>query len=684
MLDGRYLVESRIARGGMATVYLAVDQRLDREVALKVMHPHLADDDAFVARFVREARSAARLSHPNVVQVFDQGAEGDLLYLAMEHLPGRTLRDVLTERGVLTPREALTVTESVLDALAAAHRAGIVHRDVKPENVILTDEGRVKVADFGLARAVSGAATATGALIGTVAYLSPELVSRGIADARSDVYAAGIMLFEMLTGRQPFVGDVPMQVAYRHVHEDVPPPSSLVPALPAVLDDLVLHAVARDPDLRPVDAGQWLAEVRQVRRGLSPEVLDSRPAVPRSGAAPAGQAAPAAARNGATEVVSATTWAQAGPTDPRSGPGPVAPLGQVGAGYQPTRTLPELSGLRQLRERGRRDPGSDPGSDSGPDQDGLGERVDFAELEDLARRRRQRGWWLVGAVLLLAAVLGVGAWWTVSGPGSFTDVPKLTGLSVTQANDSLKASQLTGDAQPPEYNETVPKDQIGRTDPGAGERTRKGGSVRYWVSLGTASRKVPQVVGKTLADATSALARLDLAVGANPQQVNSDSVPKGSVVSVQPAVGQAVKAKDSITLVISSGPAPVQVPDLVGQDQQAAADQLTGLGLKPDTGKQEFNDTVAQGSVIRQDPPAGQQLAKGQTVRLVISQGPELVTVPNVVRKQFEQARQELAAIGLQVERDNLAGGFFGTVRFQLPLPGQQVPKGSTVRLTVV
>jgi len=267
----------------MATVYLALDRRLDREVAVKVMHAHLADDEQFTARFVREARAAARLSHPNVVQVYDQGSDGDLLYLAMEHLRGRTLRDVLVERGVLTPREALTVLDPVLDALAAAHRNGIVHRDVKPENVILTDDGRVKVADFGLARAATATTSTSGVLMGTVAYLAPELMLRGVADARSDVYAAGIMLFEMLTGRQPFSGEVPIQVAYQHVNEQVPAPSTFVPGLAGVLDDVVAAATAREPEDRPDDAGELLIRLRAARTELSAEELDARPAPPPSG-----------------------------------------------------------------------------------------------------------------------------------------------------------------------------------------------------------------------------------------------------------------------------------------------------------------------------------------------------------------------------------------------------------------
>src|SRR6059058_4689170 len=282
LVDGRYAVEARIAVGGMATVYLALDRRLEREVALKVMHPHLADDPQFTARFIREARAAARLPFPGVVAVFDQGEDHGLLYLAMEHLVGRTLREVLDELGVLTPGEALDVIEPVLEALAAAHRAGIVHRDMKPENVILTDDGRVKVADFGLARAATAMTSTSGVLMGTAAYMAPELIADGVADARGDVYAVGVMIFEMVTGRQPFAGDVPLRVAYRHVHEDVPPPSSLVPRLPEPLDVLVTTATARDPDRRPANAAALLALERGARSRVPAAALAVRPRLPRA------------------------------------------------------------------------------------------------------------------------------------------------------------------------------------------------------------------------------------------------------------------------------------------------------------------------------------------------------------------------------------------------------------------
>src|SRR5215472_8589143 len=281
LLDGRYRVGSWIARGGMATVYLGIDTKLDRTVALKIAHPELAGDHEFVRRFTGEARSVARLNSPNVVAVYDQGCDGDLLYLVMEYVPGRTLRELLRERGGVGPREALEIISGVLTGLAAAHQAGIIHRDVKPENVLLGEGSVVKVADFGLARAASGVShTRTGMLIGTAAYLAPEQVAHSTSDARTDVYAAGVMLFEMLTGAQPHTGDNPLAVAHKHVNEVVPAPSSLVPGLPSSLDTLVALATSRDPGLRPADAGQFLRAIADARGGLPsgiPQGADEAP-----------------------------------------------------------------------------------------------------------------------------------------------------------------------------------------------------------------------------------------------------------------------------------------------------------------------------------------------------------------------------------------------------------------------
>jgi len=292
LVDGRYRVRARIARGGMATVYVATDLRLERRIALKVMHGHLSDDTVFQSRFIQEARAAARLADPNVVNVFDQGQDGDMAYLVMEYLPGITLRELLREQRRLTVPQAVSILDAVLSGLAAAHKAGIVHRDVKPENVLLAEDGRIKIGDFGLARATT-ANTASGAqLLGTIAYLAPELVTRGTADARSDIYAIGIMLYEMLTGEQPYKGEQPMQIAFQHATDSVPRPSVKNPGVPEQLDELVLWATEKSPDERPIDAREMLQRLRDIERelGISPTVTRTGPiGVVRNEVTPTGE-----------------------------------------------------------------------------------------------------------------------------------------------------------------------------------------------------------------------------------------------------------------------------------------------------------------------------------------------------------------------------------------------------------
>ncbi len=382
LLDGRYLAEERLAGGGMGVVYRALDQRLDRPVALKVMHPGLAADPGFVARFSREAKAAARLSHPNVVAVYDQGGDGQQVFLVMEYVAGRTLRDLLNDRGALTLGEALEVFEPVLLALGAAHRAGLVHRDVKPENVLLSDDGRVKVADFGLARAVSTATSATatqGVLLGTVAYLAPEQVEHGVADARSDVYAAGLVLFELLTGTKAYDGDNALSVAFRHVHEDVPAPSRRVPGLPAAVDALVARATHRDPDHRPADADRFLTELLSMRRDLPAESLTRRPRAPASGAA-----APRPARREHTAVL--PPGSAAAPTIT-----PTSPTAAVAAPRP---------------------------------------------------RRRWRGGLLLATLLVLAVAAAGGGWWVTLGPGAYTTAPPLVNLTRAEAVEKARDAGL--------------------------------------------------------------------------------------------------------------------------------------------------------------------------------------------------------------------------------------------------
>ena len=649
VFDGRYRVQSHIADGGMASVYLALDTRLDRDVALKVLRRDLAQDDAFVSRFRREARSAARLSHPNVVSVFDQGEDDGHMFLAMEYVPGQTLREVMKAEGPLTPRAALDVMAPVLQALAAAHRAGIIHRDVKPENIILReDDGTVKVADFGLARAVTTQTTTsqTGVLLGTVAYLSPEQVERGIADARSDVYAAGLILFEMLTGSKAFTGDTPIHIAYQHVHGSVPAPSSRVPSVPAELDTLVALATSRDPDHRPSDAGDFLTEVRRSRAMLTPTELDRRP---EGGSGPDGGVSTVAVERTSALPVTDAAAAAAG----RSGAPPGRTLPPVALPIEHTPTAPPALDGRVV----------DPDADRG--------------------RPRGRGPWAwIWAALGVAILAGLAAWWFLAGPGSPTVVPRTAGMTYEQAVATLTASHL--DARKVEaFQENVPKGQVVSTDPGAGAEVRRGVDVLVTVSKGPERYAVPNVVNKSLAEATEQLTAARLTVGTTTEAF-SETVDPGLVISVDPKPGTALKRGATVDMVVSKGREPISVVDFTGKRADQAVDVLSKAGLKVDATEQQFSATVPKGSVISQSP-AGGTLYRGDLVKLVVSKGPEMVKVPDVRGKQVAQAEQILKAAGFQTEvRQALPGINFGTVQNTNPGPNTEAPKGSKVVIVTV
>ena len=618
MLDGRYRVLSHIADGGMASVYLALDTRLEREVALKVMRPGLAADETFVSRFRREARSAARLSHPHVVAVFDQGEDDGSMFLAMEYVPGQTLREVMEAEGPLTPRAALDIMDPVLQALSAAHRAGIIHRDVKPENVILREDGTVKVADFGLARAVTTQTTTaqTGMLLGTVAYLSPEQVERGIADARSDVYAAGLILFEMLTGTKAFTGDSPIHVAYQHVHGSIPAPSSRVESVPSELDTLVALATARDPDQRPADAGEFLSEVRQARAALSPTDLDHRP----EGAA--------AEDGGMSTVAVARTTA--------------LPIGERPSSAEPARATT--------------------GSAEGAGRGG-------------------RAWkWAVAALLLLAAATA-GAWYFTMGPGSPTVVPVVVGQTFEQAQSRLSAAHL--DAKRVDaFDERVGRGLVISANPGAGAEVGRSTAVVLTVSKGTERYAVPTLVGSTATEAKARLAENRLTLGGS-SEAYDEKTPAGQIVSSTPKAGTQLRRGTAVTIVVSKGRQPIDVTDYTGKPADQAVAALTDAGLRVDATKQEFSTDVPKGSVISQSPATG-TLFRGDQVTLVVSKGPEMVSVPNVQGKQLRQARKILEDAGFQVRVESFMGGLFGTVRSQSPAGDAKAPKGSTVTLVVV
>jgi len=637
VVDGRYRVLSHLADGGMATVYIALDERLDRKVALKVMRADLAKDESFVQRFRREARSAAKLSHPNVVAVYDQGEDDENVFLAMELVSGLTLRQVMESEGPMTPRSALDIIDPVLQALGAAHSAGLIHRDVKPENVILREDGAVKVADFGLARAIASTTSTaqTGVLLGTVAYLSPEQVERGIADARSDVYAAGLLLFEMLTGSKAYVGDSPIHVAYQHVHSDVPLPSSRVSTVPAGLDSVVFRASQRDPANRPRDANELLAEVRRTRQSLSSAELDQRPAT-----------ADGAALN-ATMVIPHFEVPQGvgNPADAES-----AGRGSAGGGSA-------SSGSHN----------ADVGS-SGP-----GRHL----LRLGPGRGRQVTLLLIALVLVAAALL----FFFIVGPGAKAAVPRVVGSTTLVAQQALVVAHL--DARViRSFDESAKAGVVLAGDPPAGSEVRRGSTVTLTVSQGPERYNVPQIVGRTQAEAQQRVGDARLTVG-SVTGAFSETVPQGQVISTSPVAGTALRRSGSVTLLISRGRQPIKIADWTGQPVDKAVAALTAAKLKVDAPTQAWSDTVPKGSVISQTPSSGTLFAR-DLVTLVASKGPVLVPVPNVIGQQEGTARSALKRLGFDVKIDRALGGFFRTVRFQSIPGGTQAPRGSTITLTVV
>ncbi len=665
VLDGRYRVGSRIARGGMATVYEAVDMRLDRVCAVKVMHPGLGDDHDFAARFVREARSAARLSHPHVVNVFDQGDDDGTLFLAMEHIPGHTLRDVIRKEAPMTPLKALNLLEPVLSALAAAHAAGLVHRDVKPENVLLAGDGRIKVADFGLARAVSSETqqTATGGvLIGTVSYLSPELVVDGRADARSDVYAAGVLLYEMLTGRKPHEGESPIQVAYKHVHEDVPAPSAEVPSIPPYVDALVARATARDRELRPADAQVFLHQLRRVRAALS-EGLDDDAEL-------TADLAPAAllhhddgidyvTEDDVPTILSTAQAADAVEAADTSDTTEAPVVGVAGdeAGSGDTTVIGALSGPPP------------PSRPAAP-----------APAPKRPVRRSRRGPILLLVVLLLAVGAGVGGWWF--GSGRYTTTPGLINMTAGEARDALDAAGLEYEEGEPAYSETVDPGTVVSTDPAGGERVLNNGTVSVVLSLGPERYEVPTLRGLREGEARRAIREENLVVGDVTRSFD-EKVAEGVVLSSSPVAGKELKRDSVVDLVVSKGPEPIKVPDFTGKAADRAEQRLTKLGLEVTT-SEENSDSVAEGDVITQTPRSG-TLVKGDTVALTVSKGPVLVEIPSLRAFGVREATERLEDLGFRVRTEESAAYLgLGFVSSADPGFGSLAPKGSVVTLFLV
>lgn len=688
VLDGRYEIVERIARGGMATVYVAQDLRLARRCAVKVMHEGLSDDREFTRKFDREARAAAKLTHPHVVAVFDQGRDVGRPYIVMEYVPGTTLRRVISTDGPLAPARALELMDPVLSALAAAHRAGLVHRDVKPENVLISQRGEVKVADFGLARAISGdTSTATqGLLIGTVSYIPPELVMQGRADARSDVYSAGVVLFELLTGRKPHTGDSPIQVAYAHCNTDIEPPSSLLPtswrdsrsAIPPYVDALVLAAVSRDPARRPRDAGVFLDHLRVAARALDRGIMnDARldaemrvvdaDATMRIPSSPS-QAPTVAIAQGVETTGPISRWVAKGRSMRTTPATPISPV-----------DLPSMSSVEGI-------PFYD---DVEAEVTPIDQPVPVPAITKPARRRRgstrvaaprrRRRFAPLVAVLLVLALAGGAAytsWYLLA--GQFTSVPAMAGMSLDQAYGAAATGRVHTTTVR-EYSETVPADTVIRTDPSSGTKVHQDAQVTLVVSQGPERFTVPTLVGQRVDAARAALAKVNLAVG-QVTQAFDEKQSTGTVLDASLRPGAQVKRGTSVDLVVSKGPKPIPVTNYTGKDAKAAQDALTKAGFKVTT-TEANHKTIAAGLVISQSPDSGEG-RKGDVVTLVVSKGPVMVTVPETRRMRIDAATATLKKAGFDVKVEKLPNPApLGIVSYTTPAGGSKAPEGSTVTL---
>ncbi|MEY3254063.1 MAG: hypothetical protein RJA01_69 [Actinomycetota bacterium] len=620
IIDGRYQLTRIVASGGMATIYAALDLRLDRQVAVKVMHPHLAQDEQFVSRFIREAKAAASLSHPNIVAVLDQGwnqGGTPCVFIVMELIEGATLRDYLHEQGALPVERALQLISPVASALAAAHRLGIVHRDIKPENILVSKEGRIKIADFGLARGALLGNTMTAessVILGSVSYLSPEQVQRGVSDARSDVYSLGIVLFELLTGQKPYQGEDPVQIAIRHVNDRVPAPSTLNPKISPEVDELVLQATNIDPDKRPRDAGALQELLRALSEKLDPKrrqlslELDLPP----------------------LPINSSTKESKSRIKKPTQKEETVAKKEKT----TPTRK----STISQRVKRNRR------------------------------------------IAAGLAILLGVLAWYLIVGPGSKVVVPSLAGLTTNEAKSQLEDLGLNLDISREKYSEDIPEGKVISSDPAGGGRVDPNGTVAVTVSRGKERYAVPNLQGLKIEVAENLLKDNKLILGEVIEEFSTE-IPKGFIMRSAPTAGERIKRDSQVNLFISKGIEQVGVTSYKGKSGEQALNELTEAGFEVET-KYIFSEDLPIGAVISQSPAAG-ELDKGSKVTLLVSKGSEFVFVPNVFSLPQAKAVATLKDLDLKVVVKTVGNKKTKVVTNIAPKVGTKVKRGSTVTITV-
>ena len=626
LIDNRYLLQRLIASGGMATIYAGIDTRLDRPVAVKIMHAHLANDEAFVSRFIKEAKATAALSHPNIVSIQDQGwNEGGppAVFLVMELVEGSTLRDFLNQQGAVSIEQMFQLMTPVISALAAAHRIGIIHRDIKPENILISKDGRVKVADFGLARNMAIGQTMTvesSVVLGSVSYLSPEQVQRGVADARSDIYAVGIVLFEMLTGGKPYEGETPIQIAYRHVNDRIPTLQSIKSDIPITISELVHAATAPNPDHRPKDAEELLNKFREIQAQIDPKKrqmsleLDLPPSMMKS----------------------------------------VTKRGKVSVG----------SALEGLKEKTSQLISTKPIKVSKP-EDSIGTKK--RKVSKRVKRNR-----IIALLLLIGLVFGG---FRLLNIGKIS-VPSLVGMSQTEASKSLEPLGLDLEIIEEVFSEDIPKGRVIASEPGGGGKISPDEKVGLILSKGQERILIPRLNGLTPDVASAQLSSLGLTVG-EINEIFDMKIAAGYVIATEPKETMAVKRKAIVNLIVSKGVEQISLQSYVGKGGEQALSELTEMEFDVDA-VYKFSDSVFKGQVISQSPEKMESIGKGSKIDLTISKGPEFVFVPNVLGKNKNDASLDLENLGLRVK---IKGS--GKVNNISPAIGAKVKQGAVITLTL-
>ena len=624
LIDGRYQLLRQAANGGMATIYEALDTRLDRKVAVKIMHAHLAQDEAFVSRFIREAKAAAALTHPNIVAVQDQGWNQSgvpAVFLVMELIEGHTLREYLSERGRFEVKDAINYMTPILSALSAAHDLGIVHRDIKPENILISKDGRIKIADFGLARGELIGTTMTAessVVLGSVSYLSPEQVQRGIADSRSDVYAAGIVAYEMLTGEKPFSGDSPIQIAYKHVNEAIPRLRSKRKDIPQGLDELIASATAKNPDDRPRAAGEFLARLQTIQIELDPK------------------------------------------------------KNQMDLGLD----LP----VEPIREKARKKSKVEPIKEKTLD---VKETTrELKRKEEKKRRASKRVRRNRKVALILAVALGIGGWWTLVGPGSRVVVPSTVGGSYEEAVGSFTPLGLTAVILEKRFDEEIAKGKIIESVPPGGGKVDAGGSVELIISKGPERYTIPTITGLTPEAAQVTITKLPLIVGTVTEVYNSE-IPKGFVISTSPTSGSSVKRDTPVNLIVSKGIEQVALASYVGKSGEQALNELTEAGFDVESGY-AFSETTPELAVVSQNPAGGATANKGSKVSILISKGPRYTFIPKtIITMEANAGKAVLESLGLKVKVISIGNAKKKVIKKVSPAVNTKVLRGSLVTITV-